>query len=87
MREFGRAIQEHQELKLRNRVLDETMPLQHYRAATAIENHALFTPEAVPRLQETQEPLIEPWPEREYQPLLEAADSLWGDDPSFNWGD
>jgi DNA primase len=85
--EFSRAIREHRELTLRNRVLDETMPLQHYLAETAIEDHALFTSEAEARLQETHEPVIEPWPEREYPLYLEAADSLWKDDPAFNWGD
>jgi hypothetical protein len=85
--EFGRAIREHRELKLRNRVLDETMPLEHYLAETAIDNHALFRSEAAARLRETLEPVIEPWPERDYQPLLEPAESLWRDDPAFDWGD
>lgn len=87
MREFDRAIREHRELKLRNSVLDEAMPLQPYLARTAIENHALFTSEPATRTPERQEASVEPWPEREHQPLLEAAESLWRDDPSFNWGD
>lgn len=86
MGEFGLAIKEHRELKLHNRVLDQTMPLQHYLSETAIENHALFTSEAAARLQDTREPVIEPWPERDHPLYLEPAESLWSDDPTFNWG-
>jgi hypothetical protein len=81
--EFDRVISEHQALVFRNRRLDETMPLERYRDETSIPAGHLFGSEEDARPEATHGP----WPMREHAPVLEPVDSLWADDPSFDWGD
>jgi hypothetical protein len=93
---FAQVIQEHLELRDRNRTLEERgMTLQQYMAEDPFENHPLFKTEEQARLEETLEGIEAPalvtaevslgWPGEE-----SAADEdsgLWSRSRDFDWGD
>jgi hypothetical protein len=94
---FARVIQDHLELKERNRTLDPVLPIDRYSSEDPFENHPLFKSEEQARLEETLEgePAVQlhslalPWPGEETPepegPALDEA--LWGRSRDFDWGD
>jgi hypothetical protein len=91
---FSQVIQDHLELKERNRPLDGSMPLDRYMNRDPFENHPLFKTEEQARIEETMDgveddgPVVETqaWPvQTEQQKSVE--DSLWGRSRDFDWGD
>ncbi len=74
---FALAIQDHLELKRRNRRLEGEMPLAGYR-----------DPRAAPVLEDTQEWAMPEFPAvLEHEPLFPPAEELWTGTPAFDWGD
>ena len=94
---FAQAIQEHLELKQRNALLENQMPLETYKHEDPFENHPLFKTEEQARLEETlegepavaahAEPATITWPgEDTMDSSLE--DSIWTKSSrEFDWGD
>ena len=91
---FAQVIQEHLELRERNRTLDERgMTLNQYMADDPFENHPLFKTEEQARLEETMDgevtahAVVEPlgWPGEESEES--AEDGLWSRSRDFDWGD
>ena len=85
---FGLAIQEHLELRARNRLLEAEMPLDRYRTES-VSNHSLFKSEEAAVLEDTLEWSFpdEVRPEGQREPLLEPVEELWSVSPAFDWGD
>jgi len=52
---FAQVIKEHLELKERNSELDDTMPIERYKAGDPFENHPLFKTEEQARIEETMD--------------------------------
>ena len=74
---FAFAIQNHLELKRRNRVLEGAMPLSSYR-----------DPRSAVTLEDTQEWVMPESPALlEHEPLFPPAEQLWTGTPAFDWGD
>lgn len=97
---FAKVIQDHLELKERNSMLEETMPLGHYRTTDPFDNHPLFKTEEQARLEETmdgaepvavEEATVLAWPGEDTAehaaPEPEENDNLWGRSRDFDWGD
>ena len=94
---FAQVIQEHLELRERNRLLDERgMPLGQYMAEDPFENHPLFKTEEQARLEETLEGVEAPalvasaeaplgWPGEES--AVDEDSGLWSRSRDFDWGD
>ncbi len=96
---FTQVIQEHLELRERNRTLDQRgMPIDQYMAADPFENHPLFKTEEQARIEDTldgvepdlSEQTVLAWPPAD-QPEAEEdenlEDSFWGRSRDFDWGD
>ena len=92
---FAQVIQEHLELRDRNSLLENQMPIDQYMAQDPFENHPLFKSEEQARLEETLDGVAAPEPS---QPLpwpgedetVEGAaldDGLWGRSRDFDWGE
>ena len=92
---FAQVIQEHLELRDRNRSLEERMPIGEYKSADPFDNHPLFKTEEQARIEDTLEGLETPelvgvetplgWPGEH-----RAADDdsgLWSRSRDFDWGD
>ena len=76
---FGLVIREHLELQRRNRMLEEEMPLAHYREPPAA---------AAAVLEDTEEWVLPETPTvLRHEPLFPAAEELWSGAPAFDWGD
>jgi hypothetical protein len=96
---FSQVIQDHLELKQRNRGLEPRMPLDRYLLEDPFDNHPLFKTEEQARIEETMDgvpaivDLAEPvlaWPGEDTaeHPGPELEDSgLWGRSRDFDWGD
>ncbi len=95
---FAQVIQEHLELRTRNRELEERMPIGSYKSGDPFENHPLFKTEEQARLEDTlggTEPAIDnamvlAWRREELLDDVEVVDrdeSLWGRSRDFDWGD
>ena len=93
---FTQVIQEHLELRERNRMLDERgMPLDQYMAEDPFENHPLFKTEEQARLEETMDGVEAPalvtadvalgWPGEET--AADEDSGLWSRSRDFDWGD
>jgi len=92
---FAQVIQEHLELRDRNRTLEERMPIREYKAEDPFDNHPLFKTEEQARIEDTLEGLETPelvtaesslaWPGEQ---AAAADDSgLWSRSRDFDWGD
>ena len=96
---FARVIEDHLELKRRNSMLDNAMPLSRYRVEDPFENHPLFKTEEQARIEDTldgTEPdlhaeTVLAWPPAvEHVPAdaeHDPEDSFWGRSRDFDWGD
>jgi len=96
---FAQVIQEHLELKERNKRLEHQMPLERYKHEDPFDNHPLFKTEEQARIEETMDGVESPLAARE--PVLawpgadtaehrapELEDSgLWSRSRDFDWGD
>jgi hypothetical protein len=88
MEPFGQAIKEHLELKERNSVLEQEMPLASYRGEQVLANHAMFRSEADAQQEENSSDTAEAdWPRAEADMGLHSPEELWVAEPVFNWGD
>jgi hypothetical protein len=93
---FAQVIQEHLELRDRNRTLEQRMPIEQYKSADPFENHPLFKTEEQARLEETLEGLEAPeivtldgtlgWPGEDTAAAAEDS-GLWSRSRDFDWGD
>lgn len=92
---FTQVIQEHLELRERNRTLEERgMPLDSYMPEDPFQNHPLFKTEEQARLEETMDGVEAPalvtaevsasWPGEE---TAEDDTGLWSRSRDFDWGD
>ncbi len=99
---FSQVIQEHLELRDRNRLLEQRMPIDQYKSADPFENHPLFKTEEQARLEETMdgEPAVQiataatPWfgeqageESSENAAATEEDTGLWSRSRDFDWGD
>ena len=92
---FAQVIQEHLELRDRNRSLEERMPIGEYKSADPFDNHPLFKTEEQARIEDTLEGLETPelvgvetalgWP-GEHRAADDDA-GLWSRSRDFDWGD
>jgi hypothetical protein len=92
---FSQVIQEHLELRDRNRLLEQRMPIDQYKSADPFENHPLFKTEEQARLEETMDGVPAPelvtvestlgWPGEEA--VAEDDSGLWSRSRDFDWGD
>ena len=93
---LAQAIEEHLELKRRNALLEQNMPIERYKDDDPFQNHPLFKTEEQARLEETMDDIAVPvdaealkWPAEETSedsaPDLE--ESLWTRSRDFDWGD
>jgi hypothetical protein len=87
---FKDAIRDHLQLKERNRWIEDSMPLSHYRSAVLdpeVESEdGAGEPDSA-----TQGDILDPdgpsgWPTAEALGL-EVPDALWSGQPAFDWGD
>ena len=81
---FAQVIRDHLDLKERNSRLDDTMPIDRYKAGDPFQNHPLFKTEEQARIEETMDG-VEPdftgaslenvlaWPGEEEQTAETAA--------------
>jgi hypothetical protein len=82
------VIDQHLELRRRNARLDESLPLDRYRAELAAADPAPAPPEGL--LEETEElargwlPVSEP---RTGRRVRDESPQLWQIPPLFDWGD
>jgi hypothetical protein len=96
---FAQVIQEHLELKERNKRLEHQMPLERYKHADPFDNHPLFKTEEQARIEETMDGVESPlavaepvlaWPGEDtaehHVPELEDS-GLWSRSRDFDWGD
>jgi hypothetical protein len=92
---LAKAIEEHLELKRKNAVLEQSMPLERYASEDPFENHPLFKTEEQARLEETMDGVPAPvetvelaWPgEETVEGLPELTESVWARSRDFDWGD
>ncbi len=94
---FAQVIQEHLELRDRNSLLENQMPIDHYMAQDPFENHPLFKTEEQARLEDTMEGIESPevvavaspvgWPGEDAAVGEETEDGLWSRSRDFDWGD
>ncbi|MDX6423567.1 MAG: hypothetical protein QOI67_1038 [Gaiellaceae bacterium] len=94
---FAQVIQEHLELRDRNSLLENQMPIDHYMAQDPFENHPLFKTEQQARLEDTMEGIESPevvavasplgWPGEDAAVGEETEDGLWSRSRDFDWGD
>ncbi len=97
---FAQIIEDHLRLKARNAKLEDTLPLERYKAADPFENHPLFKTEEQARLEETMDgvdadlalhgdasALAWPGEDTGEHALVESADGLWSRSRDFDWGD
>jgi hypothetical protein len=88
---FAAVIQDHLELKERNALLEQRMPLEHYKdkVQDPFENHPLFKTEEQARIEETMDGVESEAPVvADVEPEESAVDdSLWGKSRDFDWGD
>ncbi|MEX2211555.1 MAG: hypothetical protein WD689_07310 [Gaiellaceae bacterium] len=90
---FAQVIQDHLALKERNALLEQRMPLEHYKdkVQDPFENHPLFKTEEQARIEETMDGVesAEPVVVADHEPekASEVDDSLWGKSRDFDWGD
>ncbi len=94
---FARVIEDHLELKRRNSMLDDELPLERYKGGDPFENHPLFKTEEQARLEETMDGVPVPdvqaprlqWPGEETEEGAWESDEggLWGRSRDFDWGD
>ena len=94
---FAQVIQEHLELRDRNSLLENQMPIDHYMAQDPFENHPLFKTEEQARLEDTMEgveslevvAVASPvgWPGEGAAVGEETEDGLWSRSRDFDWGD
>ena len=92
---FTQVIQEHLELRDRNRMLEQRMPIDQYKSADPFQNHPLFKTEEQARLEETMDGVQAPelvtvestlgWPGEEA--AAEDDSGLWSRSRDFDWGD
>ena len=92
---FAQVIQEHLELRDRNRELERQMPIDQYRSADPFDNHPLFKTEEQARIEDTLEGLESPelvavestlgWPGE--QAAADEDSGLWSRSRDFDWGD
>jgi hypothetical protein len=92
---FAQVIQEHLELRDRNRTLEQRMPIDQYKSADPFDNHPLFKTEEQARLEETMEGVEAPelvtvesslgWPGEEV--VADDDSGLWSRSRDFDWGD
>jgi hypothetical protein len=92
---FSQVIQEHLELRDRNRTLEQRMPIDEYKSADPFENHPLFKTEEQARLEETMDGVQAPelvtiestlgWPGEET--VADDDSGLWSRSRDFDWGD
>ena len=92
---FTQVIQEHLELRDRNRMLEQRMPIDQYKSADPFENHPLFKTEEQARLEETMDGVRAPelvtvestlgWPGEES--ASDDDSGLWSRSRDFDWGD
>jgi hypothetical protein len=86
---FSQVIQDHLELKQRNRQLESHMPLDRYLNEDPFDNHPLFKMDGVPAIVDLAEPVLA-WPGEDTVehsgPELEDS-GLWGRSRDFDWGD
>jgi hypothetical protein len=94
---FAQVIQDHLELRQRNALLEDTMPIGRYKSADPFENHPLFKTEEQARLEETMDgvpafPVEEvgvAWPGEESLAVVGDTENggLWSRSRDFDWGD
>ena len=94
---FAQVIQEHLELRDRNSLLENQMPIDHYMAQDPFENHPLFKTEEQARLEDTMEGVESPevvavgsplgWPGEDAAVGEETEEGLWTRSRDFDWGD
>ena len=91
---FAQVIQDHLELRERNRQLEQQMPIDQYKSADPFDNHPLFKTEEQARLEETMDGVEAPelvaestlgWPGEEA--VAEEDSGLWTRTRDFDWGD
>jgi hypothetical protein len=92
---FAQVIQEHLELRDRNRTLEQRMPIDQYKSADPFENHPLFKTEEQARLEETMDGVEAPelvngestlgWPGE--STAVDDDSGLWSRSRDFDWGD
>jgi hypothetical protein len=90
---FAQVIQDHLELRERNRQLEHQMPIDQYKSADPFDNHPLFKTEEQARLEETMDGVEAPelvvestlgWPGEEA--AAEEDTGLWTRTRDFDWG-
>jgi hypothetical protein len=94
---FAEVIEDHLRLKSRNSRLEDTLPLDRYKAEDPFQNHPLFKTEEQARIEETMDGHVSldvdaeslAWPGEDTGEvvLTEAEESLWGRSRDFDWGD
>jgi hypothetical protein len=92
---FAQVIQEHLELRERNQLLEQRMPIDEYKSGDPFENHPLFKTEEQARLEETMDGVEGPelavaevaltWPGEET--AGDEDSGLWSRSRDFDWGD
>jgi hypothetical protein len=99
---FAQVIEDHLRLKSRNSALEDTLPLERYKAEDPFQNHPLFKTEEQARIEDTldgNEPAVaveghalewlgEDTVEHNFTEAEEDGEtSLWGRSREFDWGD
>jgi hypothetical protein len=93
---LAQAIEEHLELKRRNALLEQNMPIERYKDDDPFQNHPLFKTEEQARLEETMDDIAVPadaealkWPAEETseESAPDLEESLWTRSRDFDWGD
>ncbi len=92
---FAQVIQEHLELRDRNRTLEQRMPIDQYKSADPFDNHPLFKTEEQARLEDTIDGVEAPelangegtlgWPGESTS--ADDDSGLWSRSRDFDWGD
>ena len=92
---FAQVIQDHLELRDRNRTLEGRMPIRSYKSGDPFENHPLFKTEEQARIEDTLEGLETPelvgvqsslgWPGE--RAAADGDSGLWSRSRDFDWGD
>jgi hypothetical protein len=94
---FAQVIQEHLELRDRNSLLENRMPIDRYMSQDPFENHPLFKTEEQARIEDTIDGLeatevvsvVSPlaWPGEDAAVGEETEEGLWTRSRDFDWGD
>jgi hypothetical protein len=94
---FAQVIQEHLELRDRNSLLENQMPIDQYLSQDPFENHPLFKTEEQARLEDTMDGMESPevvavgsplvWPGEDAAVGEETDEGLWSRSRDFDWGD